>query len=103
LVAVYGWIGAAVATTVSAAVALVLGYLYLQSLLTVRVPIGELARQAAAAGGMALVVAAARQPLPTTWQAGFGLALTGGVVYFGLLFGLSARFRRTIGDNLPLV
>lgn len=102
LVAVYGWIGAAVATTVSAAVALVLGYLYLQSLLTVRVPIGELARQAAAAGGMALVVAAARQPLPTTWQAGFGLALTGGVVYFGLLFGLSARFRRTIGDNLPL-
>lgn len=103
LVYVYGWVGAAVATTASAIVSLVLGYWYLDSLLTVTIPYGELSKQWVAAVVMGIVVAAGRQPLPSTWLAGFGLAGVGGLVYFVLLFGLSTRFRTTLRDNLPVL
>lgn len=103
LVYLYGWIGAAVATTASALVSLIAGYWYLDALVTVRIPVRELSKQWVAAGVMGAVVLVGREPLPTSWLAGFGLAAVGGIVYFGLLVGLSARFRTTLQDNIPVL
>lgn len=103
LVSTYGWVGAAVATGVSAVTTLALGYWYLSDLLTVTVPFSEILTQWVAAALMGAAVVLARQVAPTNWQAGFVLALAGGAVYFGLLYGLSARFRSTLQDNVPVL
>lgn len=101
LVYLFDWIGAAVATTLSAVVSLALAYRYLESLVTVRVPLREVSIQWLAALAMGVVVLVARTPLPETWLAGFGLAAIGAVVYFGLLYLLSDQFKRTVRNNLP--
>lgn len=102
LVYLYGWLGAAVATTVSAIVSLGMGYWYLKDLVTVKVPFSELSRQWIAALLMAFVVAVGRNPLATTWLTGVVLAGVGGGVYFGSLYLLSARFRTTVRENAAL-
>jgi O-antigen/teichoic acid export membrane protein len=106
LVSLYGWGGAAVATTLAAAVGLVLGYRLLDGVVPVRVPIGELARQWAAAGAMGVVVYVA-EPL----VAGVGvrsivvtlaLVALGAVVYFVALLTLSERLRTVVVRNSPV-
>jgi O-antigen/teichoic acid export membrane protein len=101
LVALVGWLGAAVATATSAAVGLVLSYWYLRQHVTIPIPVGELASQAVAAVVMGGVV------LFTRGYAGAGVAwtvvlvATGCGVYFATLTVLSRRFRATVRRNLP--
>ncbi|WP_049997178.1 oligosaccharide flippase family protein [Halococcus sediminicola] len=102
LVALVGWLGAAVATATSATVGLVLSYWYLQKYVTIPIPIGELASQAFAAVAMGVVVFVGRG------FAGAGVAWTvalvavGGGAYFATLTVLSRRFRATVRRNLPI-
>jgi O-antigen/teichoic acid export membrane protein len=102
LVAVLGWLGAAIATATSAAVGIVLSYWYLRRYVTIPIPAGELVSQALAALVMGGVVLLARE------YAGAGVAWTvvlvaiGGGVYFAALTLLSRRFRATVRRNLPI-
>ncbi len=101
LVYTIDWVGAAIATATSALVSLVLGYWYLDTLLTVTIPYRELSMQWIAALVMGTVVAVSREPLPETWIAGTTLAAVGGALYFTVLYGISAQFRTTVRNNLP--
>ena len=103
LVARYGWIGAAVATAVSALVTLVLGYRMLSAVVDVTVPGGEIAKQWLAAGAMGLVVYAGRAILSGSLPVTLVLVAVGALIYFAVLSTLSQRFRATIGRNLPAV
>ncbi|MFD1512910.1 flippase [Halomarina rubra] len=104
LVAAFGWLGAAVATTTSAVVGLVLGYVFLRRYVALPVPRRELANQVGAAVAMAVVVYAAREAIaldPTNTVLTFVLIGVGASVYFLVLSGLSQRFRATVQRNLP--
>jgi len=107
LIAVYGWIGAAVATTASVGISLGIAYWYVDSLLEFRLPTGEIAKQWIAAGVMGAAV------LALLWlesaYIGVGsnivvvltLVAVGAVLYFGTLLLISTRFRTTVRDNVP--
>ena len=107
LVALYGWIGAAVATGLSAGVGLVLAYRYLQQLVSFSIPVGEIGRQWIAAGFMGATVLVAREFGEPTALATYNevfvvvLAGAGAGVYFLTLCGISGQFRQTIVQNLP--
>lgn len=98
----FGWFGAAVATAVSAVIALVLGYRAVQDVVGVRLPLGEVGRQGVAAAVMGLVVGGGRYLLPPTLVTGVVLVAIGGLVYFVTLAGISVQFRRVVVDNVPL-
>jgi O-antigen/teichoic acid export membrane protein len=102
LVAQYGWIGAAVATTVSAAITLVLSYRSARSLIGVTVPYGEIGRQVLAALVMGAVIYGATLPLAMSIPVALVLVGVGAGVYFLALLGLSTRFRTTVVANLPV-
>jgi len=101
LSAVFGWYGAAAATTFSAVVGTLLGYRYLSSLLDVRIPFREVGNQFVAAGVMALVVLPGRVEFSDTLPIAVALATVGAAVYFVTLLGISPKFRKTVDDNLP--
>ncbi|OIB56010.1 polysaccharide biosynthesis C-terminal domain-containing protein [Natrialba sp. SSL1] len=102
-----GWVGAAIATALSAAVGLVVAYYYVRSNVPITVPLSEISRQWAAAVGMGLIVYGTRQLGEAHWLAEYntvfvGILVTiGAVVYFGALFGISSSFRTTVTNNLP--
>lgn len=103
LVALYGWVGAAVATAASTAVSLVVGTTLLRRIVPFSLPYAEVGRQAVAATAMGLVILALRGTV-----AGLRPALAvpllvgaGAAVYFAVLLGLSSRLRTTVGDNVP--
>lgn len=99
----FGWLGAAVASAISALVALLLAYRGTSAVLGgVAVPSGEIGRQLLAAVVMGAVVYVPQTILPNTLPAGLGLVVLGSSVYFLLLVGLSAQFRTTVMDNLPI-
>lgn len=108
LVYVYGWIGAAVATTISVAVSLVLAYRHVDALIDFETPVGEIFRQWTAAGVMAIVVYGALLMEKTHQVLGhnFGivvlLVILGAGVYFTALLGLSTEFRETVVRNVPV-
>lgn len=102
LVFAFGWLGAAVATTTSAAVGLALGYYFLQRFVVVPIPARELANQAVAAVVMGIVVFAARNFAPPGVPWTVVLVAVGGAVYFVALVALSRRFRATVRRNLPV-
>lgn len=97
----YGWAGAAVATFLSAFVALLIGYRSVARILPIAVPVGELGRQVLAAAGMGVVVGGGRLLLPDTVLVGAGLVLVGGATYILLLLILSDLFRDVARRNLP--
>ncbi|MDF9744103.1 oligosaccharide flippase family protein [Natrinema sp. S1CR25-10] len=97
----FGWYGAAVATTVSAGLGLVLGYYYASQVIDVVVPLGEVAKQCSAAGIMAAVVLVGRVLLGDTLPIVIVLVGIGATIYFSVLFVLSRQFRRTVRENLP--
>lgn len=108
LVYLFGWIGAAVATVLSATLALALAYLGLRRLLRFEIPVREIATQWLAAGVMSGVVLAgdrlignvpADEHLAVSTLA---LVALGAGTYFLVLFGLSARFRTTVIANVPV-
>lgn len=78
LISILGWVGAAIATLVSSILTLSLGYYYLLDVLeTVRIPVGELARQIVSAMLMAGII------LPINALLGPGHLITILIVFVG--------------------
>lgn len=102
LVYLFGWLGAAVATTISAALTLGVSYRYIRQEIEFSFPVGELGRQAAAAGIMAVAVFGVRTVAGDRIVWTLALVGTGAAVYFSSLYGLSPRFRRVIRRNVPV-
>ncbi len=103
----YGWIGAAVATSLSVTISLLLGYYYLRSLIAFEVPYREIARQWVAAtimGGVVfggLRIEEGYDLLSNNVATVLVLVGAGAIVYFGVYFYISRRFRDTVANNLP--
>lgn len=106
LVYIYGWIGAAIGTTLAALVGLVVAYYVLDDIITVKIPFGEIARQVAAAFVMGIALFPSQGFLAGLFQQPLLEALTlvsfGAAVYFVVLLVLSERFRITIQNNTTL-
>lgn len=105
----YGWVGAAVATGLSALLSLMVGLGYLRSLIDIDLPVVELGRQWAAALVMGVVVYGLRTVENTMRVVGHNavtvvfLVGIGAGVYFLVLLGLSRKFRTTVRENLPML
>ena len=107
LIATLGFVGAAVATAVSAGVGLTLSFGALRSILSFPVPAGEIARQFLAALAMSAVVYAgllAAAAVGVTHNVAIVLTLVavGAGVYFLSLLAVSATFRATVRANSPI-
>jgi len=102
LVWAYGWTGAAVATTVSGSMTLLGGYWYLNRIINVTIPVWELARQWFAAALMAAVIYVGTLYASSGWPTTISLVAVGGIIYFGVLLGISDRFRETVVNNVPI-
>ena len=107
LIATLGFVGAAIATAISAGVGLALSFGALRSIVTVSVPAGEIARQFLAALSMSAVVYAgllAFAAVGVTHNVAIVLTLVavGAAVYFLILLTLSATFRATVRANSPV-
>ena len=109
LVYAIGWVGAAIATALSALVGLVFGAYYTHRQIGLDVPAGEITRQAVVALFMGLVVYGGRVVGEATWTGvddynavfAVGLVGLGAAVYVVALLTISKRFRHTVRDNLP--
>jgi O-antigen/teichoic acid export membrane protein len=108
LVPTVGYEGAAVASGLTALLGFALGYRLVASSVPVSLPVGEVARQVVAAlvmgvavGGMLQVRTPATLPGPPTIGTVF-YALVGAAVYGVTLYGLSARVRTVVHENLPV-
>lgn len=97
----FGWYGAAAATTISAALGLLLGYYYTTGLVEVSIPVGEIAKQCIAAVIMASFVLGARKLVGDSLPVVVVLVGSGAGIYFTTLLFLSHEFRTTVEDNLP--
>jgi O-antigen/teichoic acid export membrane protein len=108
LISTIGFVGAAIATALSAAVGVVLALSTLRSEVAFAVPTGEILRQIAAATAMAAVVLGSEIVFETTIDLNHNFATVvvlvavGATTYFALLFGISAAFRSTVVENSPL-
>ena len=105
-----GWIGAAIATTLSAAVALVFAYYYCRSHVPFEVSYAEIARQWIASFVMGIGVYFTREFGEARWtwiddyNAVFVVLLVslGAAIYFFSLIIISTQFRQTVDRNLPV-
>lgn len=103
----FGLIGAAVATTLSIAISLVVAYHMLSSLVDFTVPLAEIGKQWVAAGVMGVAVYAGLVVESSYLRVGHNVAVVlalvalGAGVYFVTLLGISSRFRTTVTNNLP--
>jgi O-antigen/teichoic acid export membrane protein len=106
LVALYGWVGAAVGTTVSAAVGLIVAYRAVTARLSVTIPALEIGRQAVAAiimgGGIYALESVLVPSGPASMFETLVLVGAGAGAYFVLLGAISSRFRTTLLDNVPV-
>ena len=107
LIAWLGFVGAAVATAISAGVGLALSFGALRSILSFPVPAGEIARQFLAALAMSAVVYAGLlvfDAVGVTHNAAIVLTLVavGAGAYFLSLLAVSATFRATVRANSPV-
>lgn len=106
LVLVIGWVGAAVATALSAALGALLAYRGLRKLVEFSVPYVEISRQVGAALFMgvavygALWVENAYRMLNHNAALVVTLVTLGAAIYFVILFVLSSEFRDTVKQNL---
>lgn len=90
----FGWYGAAVATTVSAGLLLVLSYRSLAALVgRPSVPVGEIGRQVFAGSAMAGIVLTIRQVAPQNHYATISMVAVGIAVYGVMILVLSTRVR----------
>lgn len=102
LVALFGWVGAAVATAGATLLSFALAARYAGSLLDVRYPVGEILRQVLAAGVMALVVYPVHtvvSPLPRPYVV--VTVAVGAASYLLALLALSTRVRKRVTGLLP--
>ena len=107
LIYTYGWVGAAVATALSAFVGLTFSFYYTKAYVKFSVPYREMSLQWVAAFGMGIVVSAARGVGEPLWVAAYNtpfvvsLVGLGALTYFVILFVISSTFRLTISKNVP--
>ena len=102
LVAAIGWFGAAIATALSATIALTLSHRALAHLIGApTVPYAEIGRELLASAAMALLVLGIAEPAPQSHYATVGLVLFGAVVYAGTLLAISGRVRRKVWALVP--
>ncbi|OAQ54709.1 polysaccharide biosynthesis protein [Natrinema mahii] len=107
LISLYGWLGAAAATTVSVAASLVLAYYHVDAIIDFAVPTGEIAKQWFAAVLMAGVVHAGLRTEATYGLLNHNVATVvllvglGAGVYFAVLLAISAEFRTVVDQNVP--
>ncbi|KAB1196267.1 MULTISPECIES: lipopolysaccharide biosynthesis protein [Haloferax] len=101
LVYLYGWYGAAVATTISAGVSVLYSYTEVSRYVTVKIPYREIGKQVVAAGLMGALVVAGKSLFGASLGVVIVLVGVGAGAYFGTLFGISRQFRKTVRDNLP--
>ena len=104
----FGWIGAAVATALSATIGLAFAFHYTRRLIDFTVPYGEIGRQWVAALLMGGVVYGARAVGEETAVAAYNevfvvlLVTLGAGVYFLTYLAISTTFRDTVRRNLPV-
>lgn len=107
LIYLYGWVGAAVATTLSVVVSLVAAYRALDEIIEFSIPYVEITRQWIAALFMGVVVFGTLWIENTYRLLGHNFATVvflvalGAGVYFCILFIISAQFREIINRNAP--
>lgn len=102
LVWAFGWIGAAVATTLSGAVSLGIGYVALARIIgSIDFPVAEVLRQVFAAGIMGVVVYGAKTILPSGNLWTIVLIGIGAGVYLVALLAVSALAREKVVRLLP--
>ncbi len=108
LVYLYGWIGAAIATTVSVAISLALAYWHVNSVIEFNLPVDEISKQWFAAILMSGVVYGGLWIESTYRILHHNVATVlllvgiGASVYLICLFGISAEFRETVKRNVPI-
>lgn len=106
----FGWIGAAVATALSATIGLMFASYYTRRHVPFSTPIQEISKQWIAASGMGAVVYGIRRFGEINWRwiadynAIFVICLVsiGATIYFITLFLISIHFRTTVENNLPV-
>jgi O-antigen/teichoic acid export membrane protein len=107
LIYAFGYIGAAIATAMSAGFGLLLSFFALRSLLSFSIPLGEVARQLLAAGLMSGAVIAGLWAFEAI-EFGYNIIVlltlvsSGASIYFLALYGLSTEFRSTVVANSPV-
>jgi O-antigen/teichoic acid export membrane protein len=99
----YGWVGAAVATATSSLVGLTAGYIIIQSIIPVSVPIRALSHQCIGAAVMGIIVIAGDSFLPNSPVATVGIVGAGALVYAGVVLMLSPPLREIVRRNLSVV
>ena len=103
-----GWVGAAIASLISTLTGMVLGHFLLRRVVSISLPIGEVARQGVAAvvmGGVVFggdVVVRRTELIETNVVILFGLVGIGAVVYGMVLFAIAPTFRGVVRRNLPM-
>lgn len=102
-----GWVGAALATTISSCIGLVFGLHYAHQLVEFHLPFGEISKQCLAAALMGVFVYVARSVGETSPIAEYNevfvvlLVGSGAAIYFLVLVSFSTSFRTTVMNNLP--
>jgi O-antigen/teichoic acid export membrane protein len=108
LIYFYGWLGAAVATSLSALLSLIAGFAYLRSIISLSLPSMEIMKQWTAAITMGILVYTLQRAENAADLINYNvttlLALVGigAIAYFLILAGISEPFRSTIRRNLPI-
>ncbi|ELY96713.1 polysaccharide biosynthesis protein [Natrialba chahannaoensis JCM 10990] len=103
-----GWLGAAIATALSATIGLSLSLRELHRLVAFDIPYGELARQLSAAVVMAVIVFGGQNTIEATGILEQNVVIlvllvaVGAGTYFVTLFTISRRFRSTVVANSPV-
>lgn len=103
-----GWVGAAIATVISALGGTALSFWLLRKLVDFDAPTGQILRQTGAAVSMTVVVIGAQNLLESSFIARnnaaivLSLVAVGAGFYFLALLAISREFRRTVSDNSPI-
>jgi O-antigen/teichoic acid export membrane protein len=97
----FGWYGAAAATTISAAVGLVLSYHYAARVINVNLPMTEMGKQWLAALVMGGAVLSLQLVFGNSLAIAFILIVLGVSTYFSILLCISPSFRSTVANNAP--
>jgi peptidoglycan biosynthesis protein MviN/MurJ (putative lipid II flippase) len=103
-----GWVGAAVASVISAIVGLIVAYYILSQIISVSVPSSEISRQFISAvimGGTIVIlreIIVRHAELSFNFLATLGLIPIGAIVYILCLIIVSPKFRDALYRNLPL-
>lgn len=108
LIYLYSWVGAAIATAVSAGIGLVLSYFAVKHLTEFSMPVRSIAEQWFAAFIMGIIIHVGYSLEQTYNIINWNILVViifvflGAGIYFGILLVISNKFRQTIRHNLPI-